>query len=141
MRTSSYFLYWGLSKSEYTYLDFIRELITALAQEEIDKRRNGFYSRDKVSGYKSKNDWENDYSKVVGCHTPSVIKETVEEIHNKEDGTMSKRNYHRGNCMICKAKVPTRCRQRNVTLCLNDDETEVNCWERFHFCKKYTDPL
>ena len=67
-------MYWGLSKSEYTYLDFIRELITALAQEEIDKRRNGFYLRDKVSGYKSKNDWENDYSKVVGCHTPSVKK-------------------------------------------------------------------
>ena len=97
-----YYLYLNLDRKEYTYLDFLRQLISELADDELEKKRHNTNAKEETSKtVKSLKSWEKVESRLRGVHMPKIIEEERLEWLNKEENTTIKRNLKRGNCLVC----------------------------------------
>ena len=124
----------------YTFLDFLRALIGELAKDELAKRivpLAAVSTEPKKRKYVK--DWENDTTGLTGYHLPLVVKKVRMETKNKEAETKSKRNYKRGDCMVCERKVSMQCMQCKIYLCIEEYEgCDKSCWDMFHRVEKFT---
>ena len=136
-----YYLFFKLNRNVYTYLDFLRELIDELAEDEFAKKRNGGNEIDgesKKATYKKLSMYEDNELRLRGIHVPQVINEERVETLNKETQETFTRNYSRSRCILCRRLIDVCCKQCQVYLCLNvKEQFGKSCWEVFHFEKNF----
>ena len=128
-----YYLYWNLDRKVYTYLDFLRELIDELAQEELSKSRNTSSEEvERPNQRQHKTTWNNVESRLRGMHIPQTIKDTKS----------ATRNLKQSKCLLCHRFVTICCKQCKVFLCVSENEKSeafgMPCWEAFHTLPKIT---
>ena len=77
-----YYLFFNIDRKVYTYLDFLRELIEELAQDEYAKQINPINENNtRPRQYQSKQSWESDHSRFKGMHMCQKInRENVETL-------------------------------------------------------------
>ena len=135
-----YYLFFKLDRKVYTYLDFLRELINELAEDELAKTRNSANnSEDEVKETQYKKSWEHDESRLRGVHVPQIIKKDKVETLNKEANTKVTRHFKRGRCILCRHQIDICCEQCQVYLCCSENKTYgKSCWKVFHFDPDFT---
>ena len=133
-----YYLFFNIDRKVYTYLDFLRELIEELAQDELSKSRNTS-SEAGPKQRQHKATWNNVESRLTGMHIPQTIKERKIETLNKEQNTTVTRNFKRGKCLLCHRHEKICCEQCHVYLCCTENVAfGMSCWKAFHTLPKIT---
>jgi hypothetical protein len=118
-----------LIKKKFTLLDFIEELITGLATVETitDALEN------KGVLYQKRSTWESFLPRLLpGNHTPRMDMDT-----NTTQFAKWHRLSGRSQCVICESKCGTYCMNCQARLCIRSGVGVMNCWEKFHNCKKF----
>jgi hypothetical protein len=62
-----------------------------------------------------------DPDRLIGQHFPKMFRRTENDLHNM-----------RKACKICGKKVPIRCQQCNIALCIDALAVIDSCWVKFH---------
>lgn len=128
-----------IDRKKFAYLDFLRELIAELAEDEQAKQRNSISLNATSSNTKTLKTWEKDESRLIGVHMPIINRDPQYETLNKEENTLVLRNYKRGRCFLCRTNVSLKCFQCKVYLCCDVNGNDgVSCWQKFHFHPKLT---
>ena len=112
-------------------MDFVRELITELAKDELAKKNPIAGDVTREPNKKTYKQWDNDQSRLNGIHIPQQ-----EKLTQPSNG----RKLRRGHCIVCDRNENILCKQCNVYLCCEVDASHsyqnLSCWEKFHTHKK-----
>jgi hypothetical protein len=138
---NAYILYYknlGINRKDFPYLNFLRELIDELAEEELSKANDNMDAVNIIEKLvKSKKVWERDTSRLFGVHMPQIINEETVETLNQNEGTVFTRKLKRAHCMLCRRSINTTCERCQIYLCCKDNpKFGMTCWKAFHTLKK-----